>query len=131
MSTAKNTYCNPLPFPQIPRGKDNWYKYERGMFSHENKPEAVTGPDYRSISDPTVFYHEGKWYLYPSYGMAWVSEDFATWKHHRSAPDEEFNIDYQTFDNAVCERVRLRIVAQNRKLGVGVVDLAVFGTHID
>ncbi|MCQ2445703.1 MAG: hypothetical protein MJ141_02295 [Clostridia bacterium] len=69
------TYCNPLPIPQIPRGKDRWYDDQYGMFSHENKPSNVTWPDYRSISDPTVFYWEGKWYLYPSYGMAWVSED--------------------------------------------------------
>ena len=85
-SAANHTYCNPLPIPQIPRGKDGWYKFEYEMFSHENKPKWITGPDYRSISDPTVFYHEGKWYLYPSYGMAWVSEDFVTWKHHRTEP---------------------------------------------
>lgn len=85
-SRAKNTYCNPLPMPQIPRGKDDWYKFEHDMFSHENKPASVSGPDYRSISDPTVFYHDGKWYLYPSYGMAWVSEDFVTWEHHRTEP---------------------------------------------
>lgn len=85
-STAANTWCNPLPIPQIPRGKDDWYPFERGMFSHENKPESVKGPDYRTISDPTVFYHDNKWYLYPSYGMAWVSEDFANWKHVRTEP---------------------------------------------
>lgn len=83
---AKYTYCNPLSIPDIPRGKDEWYKYEYGMFSHENKPSEVTSPDYRSISDPTVFYHDGKWYLYPSYGMAWVSEDFQNWKHVRTEP---------------------------------------------
>lgn len=80
------TYCNPLPIPQIPRGKDRWYDDQYGMFSHENKPSNVTWPDYRSISDPTIFYWEDKWYLYPSYGMAWVSEDFATWQHVRTEP---------------------------------------------
>ena len=85
-SRAASTYCNPLSIPQIPRGKDGWYKFEKAMFSHENKPDKVQGPDYRSISDPTVFYYEGKWYLYPSYGMAWVSEDFVTWEHHRTEP---------------------------------------------
>ncbi len=83
---ALDTYCNPLPIPDIPRGKDAWYRYERGMFSHENKPEEVTGPEYRSISDPTVFYWDNKWYLYPSYGMCWVSEDFANWQHVRTEP---------------------------------------------
>ena len=56
-----NTYCNPLPVPNIPRGKDEWYPLERGMFSHENKPASVTCPDYRSISDPTVFYYDNKY----------------------------------------------------------------------
>ncbi len=83
---AEHTYVNPLPLPSIPRGKDDWYPYESEPFSHENKPKEVTGPDYRSISDPTVFYHEGKWYLYPSYGMAWVTEDFEHWKHVRTDP---------------------------------------------
>lgn len=81
-----NTYCNPLPIPNIPRGKDDWYPYEKEMFSHENKPESVTGPDYRSISDPTVMYHDNKWYLYPSYGMAWVTKDFKNWEHKRTEP---------------------------------------------
>ncbi len=83
---ATRTYVNPLPLPAIPRGKDDWYRYEPELFSHENKPAGVTGPDYRSISDPTVFYHEGKWYLYPSYGMAWVTEDFEHWEHRRTEP---------------------------------------------
>lgn len=73
---AKHTYCNPMSLPDIPRGKDDWYPFERGMFSHENKPDSVKCADYRSISDPTVFYCDGKWYLYPSYGMAWVTSDF-------------------------------------------------------
>lgn len=83
---ARKTYVNPLSIPNIPRGKDEWYSCEHGMFSHENKPEFVKTPDYRSISDPTVFYYDNKWYLYPSYGMAWVSEDFVNWKHFRTEP---------------------------------------------
>lgn len=82
----KKTFCNPLSIPNIPRGKDEWYKYEYGMFSHENKPDSVVTPDYRSISDPTVFYYDNKWYLYPSYGMAYVSEDFVNWEHRRTEP---------------------------------------------
>ena len=83
---AKHTYCNPMSLPDIPRGKDDWYPFERGMFSHENKPDSVKCADYRSISDPTVFYCDGKWYLYPSYGMAWVTSDFENWKHVRTEP---------------------------------------------
>lgn len=79
-------YCNPLPLPAIPRGKDDWYPFEEKMFSHENKPAAVCGPEYRSVSDPTVLFWDNKWYLYPSYGMAYVSEDFVTWQHIRTEP---------------------------------------------
>ena len=80
------TFCNPLSIPDIPWGRDAWFAKEPGMFSHENKPDNIYEPDYRSISDPTVFYWENKWYLYPSYGMAWVSEDFCTWKHIPTEP---------------------------------------------
>lgn len=80
------TYCNPLSIPDIPRGKDDWYPFEEKMFSHEIKPAAVTGKEYRSVSDPTVMFYNNKWYLYPSYGMAYVSDDFVTWKHIRTEP---------------------------------------------
>lgn len=80
------TYCNPLSLPDIPSGKDDWFKYEKKMFSHDTPPAEYTGPNYRSISDPTVFYYDNKWYLYPSYGMAWVTEDFCNWKHVRTEP---------------------------------------------
>lgn len=80
------TYCNPLNIPDIPRGKDDWYPYESKMFSHENRPSSVTGPEYRSISDPTVMFYSGKWYLYPSYGMAYVSNDFANWEFVKTEP---------------------------------------------
>lgn len=81
-----NTYCNPLPIPDIPRGTDDWLAREPGMFNPGCKPQDVKGKDYRSISDPTVMYYDNKWYLYPSYGMAWVSENFKDWKHVRTEP---------------------------------------------
>lgn len=82
----EKTYCNPLSLPDIPSGKDDWYRFETAMFSHETPPDGMGGPYYRSISDPTVYYYSGRWYLYPSYGMAWVSEDFYNWKHVRTEP---------------------------------------------
>ncbi len=85
-TALEKTFCNPLPMPDIPAGKDDWYIYEPEMFSHETPPEPLNGPHYRSISDPTVYYYDNKWYLYPSYGMAWVSEDFCNWKHVRTEP---------------------------------------------
>ena len=85
-NTCKHTYCNPLPIPNIPRGKDEWYKYEHGMFSHENKPDSDKNSDYRSISDPTVMFYDNKWYLYPSYGMCFYSEDFLHWDFYKAEP---------------------------------------------
>ena len=80
------TLCNPLSLPDIPRGKDDWYPYIEEAFSREERPPEVTGPEYRSVSDPTALYAGGKWYLYPSYGMAWVSEDLLHWTHVRTEP---------------------------------------------
>lgn len=83
---ALHTYANPLSLPDIPFGTDDWCKNEHGMSDAYGKPEDNTAPDYRSISDPTVFFWEDRWYLYPSYGMAWVSEDFEHWRHVRTKP---------------------------------------------
>ena len=69
-----NTYCNPIPLPDYPLGRNcvrNDRNYER---------------DYRETADPTVLYEDGKWYLYPSCGMLYVSEDFRTWTHLRMEP---------------------------------------------
>ena len=84
--TNGGIWCNPLSLPEIPRGKDDWYPFETEMFSHEERPAGVAGPEYRSVSDPTAFFWEGKWYLYPSYGMAWVSDDLCRWQHVRTEP---------------------------------------------
>lgn len=83
MSSAPATYCNPLPIPEYPRGKytfgahrdpANW-----GWLQREPR-------DFRELADPSVIFQDGRWYLYPSCGMAWVSEDFVTWTHHRIEP---------------------------------------------
>ena len=62
----KNTYCNPIKIEDYPKG------YEV--------------PSHRSLADPSVLYHDGKWYMYPSYEMAYVTEDFINWEHHRIEP---------------------------------------------
>ncbi len=76
-NNATKTWCNPLPLPECPRGTDGWLMME---------PTGEPPVDYRSISDPSVLYENGKWYLYPSYGMAFVSDDFVTWEHVRTTP---------------------------------------------
>lgn len=69
----ENTYCNPLPIEEIPDG--------RPLDCKLTKADQRTFKDYRSISDPSVVYHDGKWIMYPSYAMAYLSEDFIHWKH--------------------------------------------------
>ena len=69
----KLTYCNPLSIEDVKSGR--WLDYDCSQL------DPTTGPDYRSISDPSVIYHDGKWILYPSYAVAYVSEDFVNWKH--------------------------------------------------
>lgn len=73
----KNTYCNPMSMPSCPKGTDRW---------QEMKYTGEKQKDYRSISDPSVLYYDNKWYLYPSYGMAFVTENFVTWEHVRTEP---------------------------------------------
>jgi hypothetical protein len=68
----QKTYCNPLPIPDLPSG--------RWLDTDLTKADPADYADYRSISDPSVVYDEGKWILYPSYAVAYVSEDFVRWK---------------------------------------------------
>ena len=65
------TYCNPLSIANIPDG--------RPLDASLSKEWSET--DYRSISDPSVIYHDGKWIMYPSYRLAYVTEGFVHWKH--------------------------------------------------
>ena len=69
----KLTYCNPLSIENVKSGR--WLDYDISGL------DPRTGADYRSISDPSVVYHEGKWILYPSYAVAYVTEDFVNWRH--------------------------------------------------
>lgn len=69
----KLTYCNPLSIEDIQSG--------RWLDTDLMKQDPRLYHDYRSISDPSVVYHDGKWILYPSYSVAYVTEDFVHWKH--------------------------------------------------
>ena len=69
----KLTYCNPLSIEDLPEG--------RALDSSLTKFNPLDVKDYRSIGDPSVIYHEGKWIMYPSYKVAYVSEDFVNWKY--------------------------------------------------
>ncbi len=68
------TYCNPLKIEQIKSG--------RIVDTNINKQNPRDFNDYRSIADPSVIYDNGKWIMFPSYNMAYVSEDFINWEFH-------------------------------------------------
>ncbi|MBE6562388.1 MAG: hypothetical protein E7660_01485 [Ruminococcaceae bacterium] len=72
--SPEKTYCNPIPLPDYPIGR----KCYEESFSHRC--------DYRETADPTVIYEDGKWYLYPSCGMVYITEDFIHWEHRRMEP---------------------------------------------
>ena len=65
---SKLTYCNPLPIPNTPR--ETFGDYSSGI-----------DQCCRALADPAVLYHNNKWYLHPSYGMTWVTEDFRNWEY--------------------------------------------------
>ncbi|ACB73649.1 family 43 glycosylhydrolase [Opitutus terrae] len=75
-------WCNPLPLPNYPvsrmardvvAGEPAEFG---GLWLSEHKQQ------YRELADPTALWFEGKWYLYPSCDMAWVSADEGrTWQH--------------------------------------------------
>ena len=77
------TYCNPLPIPDYPVGR-NVRDARRGDKTDGSFLWFVDRVEqFRELADPTAIWHDGKWYLYPSVDMAWVSADKgATWQHH-------------------------------------------------
>ncbi|MFZ5496110.1 MAG: family 43 glycosylhydrolase [Verrucomicrobiota bacterium] len=74
---------NPLPLPDYPVGR-----LVRDL--PPGKPNQPVGlwlvghsEQYRELADPTALWFDGKWHLYPSVDMAWVSADEGrTWRHH-------------------------------------------------
>jgi xylan 1,4-beta-xylosidase len=76
-------YVNPIPLPNYPVGR-----VVRNMPAGQPSTLgslwiAEKSEQYRELADPAALWHEGKWYLYPSVDMAWVSADEGlTWQHH-------------------------------------------------
>ena len=80
---AVQRLCNPLSLPNYPVGR-LVRDIPRGT---PIQPQGLWLVDraeqYREMADPTGLWFEGKWYLYPSCDMAWVSADEGrTWEHH-------------------------------------------------
>jgi xylan 1,4-beta-xylosidase len=76
------TFCNPLSIPNYPVGH-HARDAEKGK--RDTREAWILGyqEQFREHADPTAIWHEGKWHLYSSGGMAWVSADNgATWQHH-------------------------------------------------
>lgn len=70
MNRFEKTYCNPIPLPDYPLGRE-------GLKDEYN---------WRETADPSVLYEDGIWYLYSSCGMVYWTEDFVNWKHERMEP---------------------------------------------
>ena len=73
--------CNPIALPDYPRGRLSIGKRPETFGFLQSPPQ-----DYRETADPSVLFHDGRWYLYPSCGMAYVSDDFISWRHVRVDP---------------------------------------------
>jgi hypothetical protein len=82
-AAVPRTYCNPLPIPDYPIGRNvrdarAGDKTDGSFLWFVDRVEQ-----YRELADPTAIWHDGRWILYPSVDMAWVSADMgATWQHH-------------------------------------------------
>ncbi len=80
---SPSTYCNPLPAPNYPVGRS-----ARTVTNGDPLDDSILWllghmEQYRELADPSALWLDGKWYLYPSCDMAWVSADNgATWQHH-------------------------------------------------
>jgi len=81
--TQPKTYCNPLPLPD----------YQRGRACFEKKPDprrwlGCEPRDFREMADPTVIRFKDRWYLFPSAGMLWHSDDMVNWTYHPIEPHD-------------------------------------------
>lgn len=77
-----STFCNPLSLPNYPVGRA-----ARGVKHGDPDPQGQWKTphkeQFRELADVSALWHDGRWFLYPSVDMAWVSADNgATWQHH-------------------------------------------------
>ena len=70
-----DTWCNPLTLENYPIG---FLAPSRRGITPKSAPD-FSGParDFREMADPEVLYDNGKWYMFPSVGEVYVSEDLA------------------------------------------------------
>lgn len=78
---SNRTYCNPLSLPNYPVGR-LCREITNGRPSDDWMWRLGYQEQFRELADVSALWHEGKWILYPSVDMAWISEDNGgTWKH--------------------------------------------------
>lgn len=84
---AVSTFCNPMSIPNTPIGIE-CRDYPNGSALPESPAwrramwKADKTVQFRELADPTVLVEGNVWYLYPSCGLMWTSEDCGgTWKH--------------------------------------------------
>lgn len=85
-SSRPPIYCNPLPLPDFQRGvnKRTDPGGETAWIRPHLRPEERD--DFREMADPTVIFWQGRWYLFPSRGMLWHSDDLVHWEFQRIGP---------------------------------------------
>ena len=82
-ATGPTRRINPLPLPNYPVGRLARDVTKGQPLTQQGLWLVDRAEQYRELADPTALWHEGKWYLYPSVDMAWVSADEGrTWQHH-------------------------------------------------
>ncbi|WP_308638262.1 family 43 glycosylhydrolase [Paenibacillus silvisoli] len=75
------TYCNPLPLPDYQRGPASMHKG-----SKDSKWLHDVHRDFREMADPSVVRFKDRWYLFPSYGLIWYSDDMLNWHYQPVEP---------------------------------------------
>lgn len=83
VTPAPTRRINPLPLPNYPVGRLARDVTKGAPIQPQGLWLVDRAEQYRELADPTALWHGGKWYLYPSVDMAWVSADEGrTWQHH-------------------------------------------------
>ena len=79
------TYCNPLPLPDYQRGRWSYPAIKDVKKWGWLNNRAV---DFREMADPSLLYYEeeNRWYLIPSAGLLWYSDDLVHWTQRRIEP---------------------------------------------
>ncbi|MBE6357158.1 MAG: hypothetical protein E7058_08625 [Lentisphaerae bacterium] len=80
-SVPTDIWCNPLTLENYPIG----FLAPGRIGINPKAAGNYSGPqrDYREMADPEVLYDDGKWYMFPSVGDAYVSDDLAHWEYRK------------------------------------------------